>query len=215
MTCINIIKEAYDKTLPLFDGNLQIHDEYISPYIEDSVELRIDLDNKTATLRDLGAFYLKTNTISENEWHGRVRTWRSRIRFISRSELASLILRLRPALKELFEQDEIIPEIEYEIKRIMDDYIEDSAEEEQKEVERQCCIIADRINFEEKLKPEWIIKNVQLTPSYYGKDCYDYEDWLKAVEKTTNEDINLLVHYEFDRIQKALSKAEKVNQKDI
>ena len=212
MTCINIIKEAYDKTLPLFDGNLQIHDGYLSPYIEDSVELQVDLDDKTATLRDLGAFYHKFNTISE---HGRFRTWRARIRFISRSELASLILRLRPALKEFFEQDEFIPEIEYEVQRIMEDYIEDSEEGEQKEVERQCCIIADRINFEDKLKPEWIVKNVQLTPSYYGKECYEYEDWKKAVEKTTNEYIDLLVHYEFDRIQKALREAEQVKQKSV
>ena len=215
MTCINIIKEAYDKTLPLFDGNLQIHDGYTSPYIEDSVELQVDLDDKTATLRDLGAFYHKFNTISEKEWHGRVRTWRSRIRFISRSELASLILRLRPALKEFFEQDEFIPEIEYEVQRIMEDYIEDSEEEEQKEVERQCGVIADRINFEEKIKPEWIIKNVQLAPSYYGKECYEYEDWKKAVEKTTNENIDLLVHYEFDRIQKALKEAEQIKQKSV
>ena len=61
-------------------------------YIEDSVELRVDLDDKTATLRDLGAFYVKSNTVSEKEWHGRVHRWRARIRFISRSELASLNL---------------------------------------------------------------------------------------------------------------------------
>ena len=208
MAFIKIFKENYDRSLPLFDGNLQIHDEYTSPYIEDSVELYVDLDNKKAELSDLGAFHVKSNTVSEKEWHGRVHRWRARIRFISRSELASLILRLRPVLDEIFEQDEVIPENDWEIQRIKEDYIIESEYAEEKEIERQCENIADRINLDEKLSSEWIEKNVEVFHSY-GRDCYDYDSWIKAVENETKEDIELLAHCAIDRIHEALREADK------
>jgi hypothetical protein len=213
MAFIKIFKETYDRSLPLFDGNLQIHDgddEYTSPYIEDSVELYVDLDDKKAKLRDLGAFHVKSNMVSEKEWHGRIHRWRARIRFISRSELASLILRLRPVLDEIFEQDEVSNENDCEVQRIMDDFITDSEYAEDKEFERQSDIIADRINFDEKLSPEWIEKNVPASKKYgYGEHYYDYDVWLSTVESITGEDIGDFAHMNVDVIQNALSDASK------
>jgi hypothetical protein len=90
----------------------------------------------------------------------------------------------------------------------MEDYIIDSEYAEEAEIERQCGNIADRINFEEKLSPEWIEKNVEVLPSY-GRDCYDYDSWIKAVENETKEGIELLAHCEIDRIHEALREADK------
>lgn len=208
MAFIKIFKENYDRSLPLFDGNLQIHDEYTSPYVEDSVELYVDLDDKKAELSDLGAFHVKSNTVSEKEWHGRVHRWRARIRFISRSELASLVLRLRPVLDEIFEQDGVSPEDEWEVQCIMEDYIIDSEYAEEAEIERQSDIIADRINFDEKISPEWIEKNVPVSKGY-GKHYYDYDMWLEKVESITGEDIGQFAHMNVDVIQNALSDADK------
>lgn len=196
---INVIKETFSEVYPLFDGNLQLED-YSGRYEEAKAILEIDREKKTAEIYDRGAYCPKTNTCSEKEWHGIVKKFEMP-RFLTRQELADVIWKLRPVIKECFETGVIDSR---EIERICNLYYDEAVDSENEELSRQAENLAMEIDFDEKISLKWIRENVEPC---FGR--YDINDWQEAVEKATGENIDLLCVSDYYEISRALDKAEE------
>lgn len=201
MKAIQIIKESYSPRFPLFNGALQIEDDS-GRYMEASVCLTVDLDTKEAKLEDWGVYITKPST-SYREWEGRLFRFFSPIRFISRRDLASLLLSLRPLLKEAFDADEINCLLAEEIQGLLDGEIYDCADVEQEEIDRQVQEACEECNFSEKLNPEWIIAHC-----FYdgGFDC---EEFVNQACSGTNANSELILSQCREAIYLVLREAER------
>lgn len=202
MKAIQIIKENYSPRYPLFNGDLQIED-YSGRYMPASVCLTVDLDAKTAQIEDWGAYIPKSSTCTAREWEGRLFHFFAPIRFISRRDLASLLLSLRPLLKEAFEADEINGLLADEIQGLLDGEIYGCVDAEQEEIDRQCQAACEECGFEEKLNPDWIIAHC-----FYdgGFDC---EEFVNQACSGTEANSELILSQCREAISPALREAER------
>lgn len=202
MKAIQIIKENYSPRFPLFNGNLQLED-YSGRYMEASVCLTIDLDAKDAKIEDWGTYIPKSSTCTAREWEGRLFRFFAPIRFISRGDLASLLLSLRPLLREAFGADEINGLLADEIQGLLDGAIYDCADAEREEIDSQCQAACEECEFEKKLNPEWIIANC-----FYdgGFDC---EEFVNQACSGTTADSELILSQCREAIFPVLREAER------
>ena len=199
---IKIIKNTYDPSHPLFNGNLQIED-YSGRYMPASVCLTVDLDAKTAQIEDWGAYIPKSSTCTAREWEGRLFHFFAPIRFISRRDLASLLLSLRPLLKEAFEGDAINGLLADEIQGLLDGEIYYCCDAEQEEIDRQCQAACEECGFVSKLNPDWIIANC-----FYdgGFDC---EEIVNQACSGTEANSDLILSQCRETIYPVLREAER------
>lgn len=206
MKAIQIIKETYSPRFPLFDGNLQLED-YSGRFMAPSVCLTVDLDAKEARIEDWGAYIPKSSTCTMREWEGRLFRFFSPIRFIARRDLASLLLHLRPLLKEAFEADEINGLLAEEIQGLLDGEIYDCADAEREEIDRQCQEACEECDLEKKLNPEWIIEHC-----FYdgGFDC---EEFVNQACSGTTADSELILDQCREAIFPVLREAEREYEK--
>lgn len=206
MKAIQIIKNTYDSSHPLFNGNLQIED-YSGRYMEPSVCLTIDLDSKEAKIEDWGVYIERSSTCSYREWKGRLFRFFSPIRFISRRDLASLLLSLRPLLKEAFDADEINGLLADEIQNLLDDEIYGCTDDERDEIDRQCQEACEECGLETKLNPQWI----RGEWSQEELDELDIEDFLAHAAKGTLADTDLIAQECSSEIWAAIKSAQKAD----
>lgn len=209
MKAIQIIKESYSPRFPLFDGNLQLED-YSGRFMAPSVCLTIDLDAKVAKIEDWGAYIPKTTTCTMREWKGRLCRFFAPIRFISRGDLASLLLSLRPLLREAFNEDEINGLLSDEIQALLDGEIYGCVDAEQEEIDRQCQAACEECEFEKKLNPEWIIAHCFYAG---GFDCEEFVNQACSGTKANSELILSQCREEiFPVIREAEREYEKRNE---
>lgn len=202
MKAIQIIKESYSPSFPLFNGDLQLED-YSGRYMPASVCFTIDLDAKESRIEDWGAYIPKSSTCTSREWEGRLFHFFSPIRFISRRNLASLLLSLRPLLKEAFDANEINGLLEEEIQGLLDGEIYDCVDAEQEELDSQCQAACEECGFEEKLNPEWIIGNC------FWDGGFDCEDFVNQACSGTTANSELILSQCREAIYPVLREAER------
>jgi len=202
MKAIKIIKENYDARYPLFDGNLQLED-YSGRFMPASVCLTIDLDAKEAKIEDWGAYVPKSSTYTARELEGRICRFFAQIRFISRRNLAALLLSIRPLIKEAFKYNEI-DGMENDIQNLLDNEFYDCCDAEREEVDRQCQAACEEINLPEKLTPAWIRKNLTEDEE---KDAVEL--FLRAASAGTQADTDIIRQECSNEIWNAIKAAQE------
>ena len=193
MTMIKIKKLSEDK-YPMFNGDFDDNQQVI---------LWIDFDKKEASIES-SLDYSDGILYAEDE--GTLERFTSDLAYLDRSELASLIKELRPAVQEYINNCNEINE--EHIKDILNKYEENSQKNQELHGEEVFNDLWDELKLDETLTQDWIEENID---SIEDMNTYELQtEWKnKIVEeygrrKNINSCLDYNSQYVYDKLEEIL-----------